>query len=83
MRQNFDPSTKLVESLRDEIEALRSQLALAGGGEDAAHEAGAIREQLRMSEKLMAEAAMTCGGQGSLQHSARGALPSLYLCPLF
>jgi hypothetical protein len=49
---NLDPSAKLVHSLKEEIDALRAQLANGG-------DATAIHEQLASSEKLMAEAQMT------------------------
>ena len=51
---NLDASEKLVDQLKGEIESLRSQLA---GGTEA--EVAAVREQLALSEKLLAEAQMS------------------------
>ena len=59
---NLDASEKLVDQLKGEIESLRSQLA---GGTEA--EVAAVREQLALSEKLMAEAQMSW--QQKLRHA--------------
>ena len=66
-KPNLDPSAQLVMQLRDEIDTLRAKLGTGGAGGPS--DAKAIREQLRLSEKLMAEAQMTWGEKLRLAES--------------